>query len=156
MTVTTELLAGRPLILAVDRPSFNRNSQAIETMHVFVSTPWGDRVQLSFGRIAIEGAPDIATYVIDAPTLYDRPGNPYEDPSRQPYGDNHRRFALLGWAAAQIAHLGDRHAAIMGDNDRTRVGEKPVKAFNRLGFFGFIHCHSCSMETELRSSASPW
>ncbi len=65
--------------------------------------PWGDSVRLLVGRIVTAGAPDITAYVIDAPHLYDRPGNPYEDVNRQPYGDNHRRFALLGWAAAQIA-----------------------------------------------------
>ena len=68
------------------------------------AAPWGERARLRYGRIAIPGARDIAAYVIDAPALYDRPGNPYEDLAREPYGDNHRRFALLGWAAAQMAH----------------------------------------------------
>jgi starch synthase len=67
------------------------------------AAPWGEPVRLRLGRIPIDGALAIPAYVIDAPWLYDRPGNPYEDPSRQPYGDNHRRFALLGWAAAQLA-----------------------------------------------------
>ncbi|RYF77164.1 MAG: glycogen synthase GlgA [Comamonadaceae bacterium] len=66
--------------------------------------PWGEPVQLLFGHIALEGgARRIATYLIDAPALYERPGNPYEDAQRQPYGDNHRRFALLGWAAMRLA-----------------------------------------------------
>lgn len=65
--------------------------------------PWGEHVRLLQGHIATAGAPDLPTYVIEAPALYDRPGNPYEDANRQPYADNHRRFALLGWAAAQIA-----------------------------------------------------
>jgi len=67
------------------------------------AAPWGERFALRAGRIAIDGNPPIPAYVIDAPALYDRPGNPYEDATRQPYGDNHRRFALLGWAAAQLA-----------------------------------------------------
>ncbi|CAN7198042.1 glycogen synthase GlgA [Variovorax paradoxus] len=69
------------------------------------TAPWGpERFGLRAGRIAIDGAAaPITAYVIDAPALYDRPGNPYEDATRQPYGDNHRRFALLGWAAAQLA-----------------------------------------------------
>ena len=45
----------------------------------------------------------LAVYVIDAPALYDRPGNPYADASNEPYPDNDRRFALLGWIAAQLA-----------------------------------------------------
>ncbi|MBO9651536.1 MAG: glycogen synthase GlgA [Variovorax sp.] len=73
------------------------------------TAPWGERVRLLFGRIPIDGAGAIPAYVIDAPWLYDRPGNPYEDTSRQPYGDNHRRFALLGWAAAQLARDLDPH-----------------------------------------------
>ncbi len=65
--------------------------------------PWGDTSRLLLGRIQTAGAPDFHAYVIDAPTLYNRPGNPYEDPHRQPYDDNHRRFALLGWAGARLA-----------------------------------------------------
>lgn len=91
------------------------------------SAPWGDRARLHYGRIAIPGAPPeqaLHAYVIDAPALYDRPGNPYEDSQRQPYGDNHRRFALLGWTAARLAqgldpqwqpdivHAHDWHAAL--------------------------------------------
>lgn len=69
-----------------------------------LDTPWGERVGLRAGYLRTEGAPDLWVYWIDAPWLYDRPGNPYEDTSRQPYGDNHKRFALLGWAAARLAH----------------------------------------------------
>ncbi|MDH6168914.1 starch synthase [Variovorax boronicumulans] len=88
------------------------------------TAPWGERFGLRAGHIAIDGAPPISAYVIDAPALYDRPGNPYEDTARQPYADNHRRFALLGWAAAQLAqgldpawqpevvHAHDWHAAL--------------------------------------------
>jgi starch synthase len=89
------------------------------------SAPWGERAVLRLGRIAPGGdVPDIPAYLIDAPALYDRPGNPYEDAERQPYADNHLRFALLGWAAAQLAqgldplwqpelvHAHDWHAAL--------------------------------------------
>jgi starch synthase len=66
----------------------------------------------------------IKAYMIDAPELYDRPGNPYADSASQPYPDNHRRFALLGWLAArltegldpswtpQIVHCHDWHAGL--------------------------------------------
>ncbi|RQZ08133.1 glycogen synthase GlgA [Burkholderia sp. Bp9031] len=47
---------------------------------------------------------DVAIYMVDAPGLYDRPGGPYADADKHPYGDNHRRFALLGWVAARVAH----------------------------------------------------
>ncbi|WP_179404285.1 glycogen synthase GlgA [Burkholderia guangdongensis] len=67
---------------------------------------------------------DVAIYMIDAPDLYHRPGDPYADASKHPYADNHRRFALLGWVAAQLAqgldtfwrpdvvHSHDWHAAL--------------------------------------------
>ncbi len=45
----------------------------------------------------------IQAYLIEAPSLYDRPGNPYADSSGVPYPDNYRRFALLGWVGAQLA-----------------------------------------------------
>ncbi|MDB5918755.1 MAG: glgA [Massilia sp.] len=45
----------------------------------------------------------LVAYVIDAPELYDRPGNPYADANHHAYADNHRRFALLGWVAARLA-----------------------------------------------------
>jgi len=45
----------------------------------------------------------VRAYLIEAPALYDRPGNPYADSSGVPYPDNYRRFALLGWVGAQLA-----------------------------------------------------
>ncbi len=69
--------------------------------------PWGESVQVLAGRLS--AVPDAArqpihAYVLHAPGLFERPGNPYEDAQRRPYADNHRRFAALGWAAAHLAH----------------------------------------------------
>ena len=64
-------------------------------------TPWGDSVVLRQGHLASLGT---QAYVIDAPALYERPGNPYEDAHHEPYADNYRRFALLGWMAARLGH----------------------------------------------------
>lgn len=41
--------------------------------------------------------------VIDAPALYDRPGNPYVSPDGWDWPDNWKRFAALGWVAAELA-----------------------------------------------------
>ncbi|MGK2229254.1 MAG: starch synthase [Devosia sp.] len=41
--------------------------------------------------------------VIDAPVLYDRPGNPYVSPDGWDWPDNWKRFAALGWVAAELA-----------------------------------------------------
>lgn len=46
----------------------------------------------------------VDAYVIDAPELYKRTGNPYADKSGVAYSDNYLRFALLGWVAAQLAN----------------------------------------------------
>jgi starch synthase len=119
------------------------------------AAPWGERVNLRFGRIPVNGSGGIPAYVIDAPMLYDRPGNPYEDAGRQPYGDNHRRFALLGWAAAQLAqgldpawqpemvHAHDWHAALAPaylafapPNGRPRVGS--VFTVHNLAYQGLF------------------
>jgi starch synthase len=42
----------------------------------------------------------VACYVIDAPEMYGRPGNPYLGPDGKDWPDNHLRFALLSWVAA--------------------------------------------------------
>lgn len=86
-----------------------------------LTAPWGERVMLRQGVLGTLG---LTAYVIDAPALYCRPGTPYEDAQRQPFHDNHRRFALLGWVAARLAcgldprwqpevvHSHDWHAAL--------------------------------------------
>lgn len=57
-------------------------------------------VRLLYGHL-----PDthLGVYVIDAPSLYNRSGNPYMDPRQEPYSDNHLRFALLGYVGAELA-----------------------------------------------------
>jgi len=57
-------------------------------------------ITLRLGRLADSGLP---AYVIDAPFLYRRDGNPYLGPDGRDWNDNHRRFALLGWIAAHLA-----------------------------------------------------
>ena len=75
-------------------------------------------VRLRHGRVG-----PLPAYILDAPDLYDRPGGLYADPEGRPFADNHRRFALLGWAAARMAeaeagwqpdiiHAHDWHAAL--------------------------------------------
>ncbi|MDO4430507.1 MAG: glycogen synthase GlgA [Lonepinella koalarum] len=45
----------------------------------------------------------IGIYLIDAPHLYAREGNPYHDQWYNDYTDNYKRFALLGWVGAELA-----------------------------------------------------
>lgn len=42
-------------------------------------------------------------YLIDAPSLFSRPGNPYTDASGRPWGDNAQRFALFCRVVVRIA-----------------------------------------------------
>jgi starch synthase len=66
-----------------------------------LSAPWGGPpARLRHGRLAPFGLP---AYVIEHPASYERAGGPYADAAGVPYGDNHRRFAWLGLAAAAIA-----------------------------------------------------
>lgn len=57
-------------------------------------------VTLLAGRLPDSG---LLAYVIDAPFLYQREGSTYVGPDGRDWSDNHRRFALLGWAAAHLA-----------------------------------------------------
>ncbi|SMB81740.1 starch synthase [Pasteurella testudinis DSM 23072] len=44
----------------------------------------------------------LGIYLIDAPHLYQREGNPYHDQWYNDYADNYLRFALLGWFGAEL------------------------------------------------------
>lgn len=118
-------------------------------------TPWGDTVHLLYGELSALG---VKAYVIEAPALYARPGNPYEDVHRQPYGDNHRRFALLGWVASllalgldplwlpQVVHSHDWHAGLASaymafsrDRQSPRVGS--VYTVHNLAYQGLFNAH---------------
>jgi starch synthase len=57
-------------------------------------------VKLHLGRLPDSG---LSAYVIEAPFLYKRAGNPYLGPDGHDWVDNHRRFALLGWIASHLA-----------------------------------------------------
>ena len=58
------------------------------------------RITLRLGRLAHSGVP---AYVVDAPYLYRRPGNPYLAADGSEWPDNAQRFALLGWVGAHLA-----------------------------------------------------
>jgi starch synthase len=54
------------------------------------------------GRILWGKAKGLDLFVIDAPHLYDRPGNPYLGPDGKDWPDNARRYAALSQIAAEI------------------------------------------------------
>ncbi|MCJ8520145.1 glycogen synthase GlgA [Pseudorhizobium tarimense] len=57
-------------------------------------------VRATLLRVRMEG---LNLLVLDAPTLYDRPGGPYLDDAGNDHPDNWKRFAVLSLAAAEIA-----------------------------------------------------
>ncbi len=58
------------------------------------------------GRLVEVTAEGITLLLLDAPQLFDRPGQPYSGPDGLDWGDNHLRFAALAQAAARICFDG--------------------------------------------------
>ena len=72
---------------------------------VRLTTPFaGERVRVGLARLP--GTESLA-YLVDHPTFYDRQGNPYASPDGSDWPDNHRRFGLFGWIAAELARGAD-------------------------------------------------
>jgi len=85
-------------------------------------TPFAaERVRVGLARIPGE-AP--LAYLVDHSGFYDRIGSPYAGPDGRDWPDNHRRFGLFGWVAAELAggadpgwqpdilHIHDWHAGL--------------------------------------------
>jgi len=94
---------------------------------------------------------DLPVYLVDAPWLYDRPGNPYLKPDRSDWPDNPQRFGLLGWVAAHlgcgdiergwradIVHAHDWHAGLACAHLALHAGPRPATVFtvHNLAFVG--------------------
>ncbi|MCB2018260.1 MAG: glycogen synthase GlgA [Hydrogenophaga sp.] len=62
-------------------------------------TAQGPRPWLQKGRITANGQ---AVWLLHAPGLFERPGNPYVDESGRPWHDAGEQFAWLGWAGALL------------------------------------------------------
>ncbi|HMN87583.1 MAG TPA: glycogen/starch synthase, partial [Bauldia sp.] len=88
--------------------------------------------------------------VVDAPHLFDRPGNPYLGPDGKEWPDNWRRFAALSLAAAdvgrgavpsfvpEVVHAHDWQAALAAAYLRFTYGERArsVVTIHNLAFQG--------------------
>lgn len=112
-------------------------------------------VTLSIGQLPDSRLP---AYVIEAPFLYRREGNPYVGPDGHDWSDNHRRFGLLGWVAAHLAageldpdwtpdvvHAHDWHAGLAPAYIVQNPGLKTPTVFtiHNLAFRGIfpMECH---------------
>jgi len=102
------------------------------------------------GRLVAGRVAGLDLIVLDAPHLYERPGNPYLGPDGKDWDDNWKRFAALGFAAyelgrglvegyrPQIIHCHDWQAglapAYVAFNAPTRV--KTVLTVHNIAFQG--------------------
>ncbi|HEX5452901.1 MAG TPA: glycogen synthase GlgA [Stellaceae bacterium] len=123
---------------------------AIEEI-VRLRTPFAaERVRLARAVLPQGG---VSAYLIDHPAFYDRPGGPYQAPDGHDWPDNHRRFALLGWAAAALArgadpgwrpdilHCHDWHAGLAPAYLRANPAAGPVASLftvHNLAYQGFF------------------
>ena len=74
-------------------PAYPKISAGIENTHVVTEFDnFAGHVVLRYGEYN-----GVGIYLIDAPHLYWREGNPYHDTDYNDYADNYKRFALLGW-----------------------------------------------------------
>ncbi|MFZ3083681.1 glycogen synthase GlgA [Rhodoferax ferrireducens] len=66
--------------------------------------PWGPAPALPPASLTLITLPDfeLPVYLLQAPALYERPGNPYLGPDGKDWSDNAIRFAALGWAGATL------------------------------------------------------
>ncbi|QLE78404.1 glycogen synthase GlgA [Francisella sp. Scap27] len=84
-------------------PGFPNFMQKLEKKQLIAELPakfGAGKIDIYLAKMADTG---VQIYIIDAPNLYSRDGNPYADENNQAYPDNYLRFALLGWVAAKIA-----------------------------------------------------
>jgi starch synthase len=103
-------------------------------------------------RAALPGS-EVPIYLLVAPELYDRPGNPYLGPDGLDWPDNDRRFAALGWAAGRftdgaadggwrpdIVHGHDWHAGLAPAYLAARGGYRAASVFtvHNLAFQGLF------------------
>ncbi|MFN3861379.1 MAG: glycogen synthase GlgA [Roseateles sp.] len=141
-----------PRLLVPGFPAI-RESLSEECAVAPVALPWSEgRAALLRGCLPGFAMP---VYVLDAPGLFDRPGNPYGDAAGVAYADNHRRFALLGLAAArlaegvdaawrpQIVHAHDWHAAlacahVAASRARRRTDARTVFTVHNLAYQGLF------------------
>lgn len=85
---TVTLIPGYPAV----KHAIGRADEVLADADLF-----GDRARVLRARVA-----DLDVLVLDAPHLFDRPGNPYLAPDGRDWPDNALRFGALGSTAARI------------------------------------------------------
>lgn len=103
------------------------------------------------GRVLFKRHEGIELYLLDAPQLFDRPGNPYLGPDGKDWPDNHLRFGALSRAGAALAtgadpdwrpdilHAHDWQAGLAPTHLRTlRAPTKTVMTIHNIAFQGLF------------------
>jgi starch synthase len=130
------LLPGYPAVLAL--------LEGAETAHVYSSLMGGA------ARVLAGHAGGLLLFVLDAPHLFGRPGNPYLGPDGKDWPDNALRFGALARAgadlakgvvpayAADVAHAHDWQAALAPVYLEYDEGERPatVLTIHNIAFQG--------------------
>src|SRR6185437_12131099 len=78
-------------------PSVKAKLEKAETVHAYPALMGGP------ARLLAAHAAGLDLFVLDAPHLYDRPGNPYLGPDGRDWPDNAFRFAALARVGADLA-----------------------------------------------------
>ena len=133
VTVIT-LLPGYPAVI-----------KALENFEIAYTSDklFGGAARLLWGK-----AKGLDLFVLDAPHLYDRPGNPYLGPDGKDWPDNSKRFAALSLVAAEIGrgaiadfvpeiiHCHDWQAGLVPAYVRYGGGPRTVITVHNLAFQG--------------------
>jgi starch synthase len=113
-----------------------------QQIHVFENL-MGEKAVLHVGK-----AKGLDVFVLDAPHLFNRPGNPYLGPDGKDWPDNAQRFAALSQVAADLArgslgnykadilHVHDWQAALAATHLRFKGGPKSIITIHNIAFQG--------------------
>ena len=126
-------------------PGYPAVIKALENYEVAYTSDslFGGAARLLWGK-----AKGLDLFVLDAPHLYDRPGNPYLGPDGKDWPDNSRRFAALSLIAAEIGrgsvedfvpeiiHCHDWQAGLVPAYVRYGGGPRTVITVHNLAFQG--------------------
>jgi starch synthase len=126
-------------------PGYPAVMKALEEFEVAYTSEnlFGSAARLLWGK-----ARGLELFVLDAPHLYDRPGNPYLGPDGKDWPDNSKRFAALSLIAAEIGrgsvadfvpeiiHCHDWQAGLVPAYVRYGGGPKTVMTVHNLAFQG--------------------
>ena len=126
-------------------PGYPAVMKALESYEVASTT---DKLFGGPARLLWAKAGGLDLFVLDAPHLFDRPGNPYLGPDGKDWPDNSRRYAALSLMAAEIGrgvvadfapdiiHCHDWQSGLVPAYVRFGGGPKTVMTVHNLAFQG--------------------